>query len=125
MLEFKKAVFAVLNGDATLLALTTIHDSAKLDEDLPYIDLADISERDFSTKSFTGSEYFPVIHVWATTSDLVIQIAERVRALLHRQDLTVVGENFIDFMHEDTDIFIDSDETTIHGIVSFRALTHE
>lgn len=124
MLEFKKAVFAVLNGDGTLTGLATIHDNAKLDEALPYIDLADISDRDWSTKSYTGSEYFPIIHVWASTSDLVIQIAERIRALLHRQDLTVVGENFVDFMHEDTDVFIDADETTLHGIVSFRALLH-
>lgn len=124
MLEFKKSVFAVLNGDATLLALTSIHDNAKLDEPLPYIDLANISERDWSTKSYTGSEYFPIIHVWASTSDLVIQISERIRTLLHRQDLTVTGENFVEMMHEDTDIFIDADETTLHGIVSFRALLH-
>lgn len=124
MLAFKKAVFAVLNGDGTLTALATIHDNAKLGESLPYVDLADISERDWSTKSYTGSEYFPIIHVWARTSDLVSQISERIRALLHRQELTVVGENFVDFMHEDTDIFIDADETTMHGVVSFRALTH-
>ena len=124
MLEFKKAVFAVLNADATLLALTSIHDNAKLDEALPFIDLANISERDWSTKSYTGSEYFPTIHVWAATSNLVIQIAERIRILLHRQDLTVPGQNFVEMIHEDTDIFIDSDETTLHGIVSFRALLH-
>ena len=124
MLEFKKAVFAVLNGDATLLALTSIHDTAKLDEALPYIDLANISERDWSTKSYTGSEYFPIIHVWAATSTLVIQIVKRIRTLLDRQDMTVAGENFVLMIHEDTDILRDPDETTIHGIISFRALVH-
>ena len=95
MLAFKKAVYAVLSSDSTLLALTTIHDMAKLNEDLPYIDIANVSERDFSSKIYTGSEYFPIIHVWATTSDIVLQIAERIRHLLHRQEFAVVGWYFV------------------------------
>lgn len=124
MLAFKKAVYAVLSGDGTLTGLATIHDMAKLNQDLPYIDLANVSERDSSSKIYTGSEYFPIIHVWAATSDEVLQIDERIRALLHRQELTIVGENFVDMTHIDTDIFIDTDNETMHGVVSFRALSH-
>jgi len=124
MLEFKKAVFLVLNGDATLTSLTTIHEGARLDQALPFIDLADTLERDWSSKSFTGSEYMMKIHVFAPTTDLVLQIAERIRDLLHRVDLVVVGKNFVETSHEDTEIFLDKDQTTIHGIVSFRSLLH-
>ena len=124
MLEFKKAVFLVLNGDATLTSLTTIHEGARLDQALPFIDLADTLERDWSTKSFTGSEYMMKIHVFASTTDLVLQIAERIRDLLHRVDLVVTGKNFVETSHEDTEIFLDKDQTTIHGIVSFRSLLH-
>ena len=124
MLEYKKSVYAKLSGDSTLTSLATIHDHAKLDEDLPYVDLAGVTEQDWSTKTFTGSEYSATIHVWGATSNIVLQIIERIRTLLHRQPLTITGENFILMYHEDTNIFIDADEMTMHGVVSFRALTH-
>jgi len=122
MLEFKKAVYLVLSTDGTLTGLTTIHERAKLDEPTPFVDLADSLEIDWSTKSFTGAEYLIRMHIFADTTDIVLQIAERIRTLLHRQELTVTGKNFVDMHHEDTEILIDKDETTLHGIVSFRAL---
>ena len=124
MLEFKKAIFAVLDGDATLTALTTIHEGPRLDQETPFINLADTLERDWSTKSYTGSEYLMKIHVFAATTDTVLQIIERIRTLLHRVELTVVGKNFVDLNHEDTEIFQDKDQTTMHGVVEFRALVH-
>jgi len=98
------AIYDCLAGDATLTALLSTYgvtpaifttDPAPGDAELPYIVTAgEVSQAPFDTKTTLGRTIVRDVRCYASASGsgiTVEAIAERVRALLHRQALTIAG----------------------------------
>lgn len=98
------AIYDVLADDATLTALLSTYggqpavftiDPAPGDASLPYIVTAgDVVQMAFDTKTTRGREIWRDVRCYAAASGSAVTIeaiAERVRALLHRQELTITG----------------------------------
>lgn len=124
MKEMMTAIYSTLSGDGTLSGLATIHNSPKLDQALPYIDISDVYARDWSTKSYKGDEFLLRIHVWTAESLANYTITDRIEVLLHDTTIAVTGQNFVFPYHDDTRSFPDIDSDAIHGIASFMIKTH-
>ena len=97
-----EAIYDTLAGDATLTALLTTYggepaifttDPAPGDAELPYIVSAgEVAQTPFDTKTTRGRVAIRDVRCYtdATGSAVVVEaIAERVRALLHRQTLAI------------------------------------
>ena len=67
--NLQKAVYARLAADATLNALVgnppRIHDDVPAGAVLPYVQIGDATEADWSTVSELGSEHQLTIYVWS------------------------------------------------------------
>ena len=102
------ALYALLAGDATLTALLSTYGSAPAifttdpapgDAELPYIVTAGaVSQSPFDTKTTRGRDVVRDVRCYASASGSAIvveAIAERVRALLHRQELAIDGFSWV------------------------------
>jgi len=130
--ELQKSIYTALAANGTLTALLSggaagIVDGPSVDQALPYVDLGEIEERDFSTKSFVGGDHFITIHAWSEQAGKkeIADIFQQVKTSLNRVSLSVAANQLIDLMFDNSRIFMDSDGTTRHGILEFRALTVE
>ena len=98
------AIQDLLAGDGTLEAMLSTYggepavftvDPAPGDADLPYIVTAgDVSVAPFDTKTTRGRTITRDVRCYASASGSAMTVeamAERVRALLHRQELTIAG----------------------------------
>jgi len=102
------AIQDLLSSDGTLTAMLSTYggqpsvfttDPAPGDADLPYIVTAgEVSQVPFDTKTTRGRTITRDIRCYdgADGSAVAVEaIAERVRALLHRQELTIVGFSWV------------------------------
>lgn len=102
------AIYNKLAGDATLTAMLSTYggnpaiftmDPAPGDATLPYIVSAgEASQAPFDTKTSRGRDLIRDVRCYADADGSAITIeaiAERVRALLHRQSLTIAGFDWI------------------------------
>jgi len=103
-----QALYTALASDVTLTGLLATYeaapaifttDPAPADAVLPYIVAASIPvDMAFDTKTTLGRTIWRDIRIYAEALGSVVlidQIAERVRALLHRQTLTVAGYDWV------------------------------
>jgi len=108
MSALTEALYDLLAGDATLTALLSPYggapgifttDPAPGDAELPYIVTAgEVSQAPFDTKTTRGREILRDVRCYASASGSAVTveaIAERVRALLHRQELAVAGFTWV------------------------------
>jgi len=104
MSTLSEALYDLLAGDATLTALLSTYGSAPAvfttdpapgDAELPYIVTAgEVSQAPFDTKTTLGRTIVRDVRCYASASGSAVTveaIAERVRALLHRQELAIDG----------------------------------
>ncbi len=133
MSVFTNAFFAVMNNDATLIALLTSFNSRKAiftyqpvpkDVEAPYIiTTGEVSDEGFDTKTTVGREIRRDIRCYAPAdgdASTIETIAERVRTLFHRVDISVVG-----FKTIDVSVFgpIVADEDELYGrVLTVRCL---
>lgn len=102
------AIHDVLAGDAALVALLATYggrpavfttDPAPGDANMPYIVTAgDVVQIPWDTKLTRGREVWRDVRCYAAASGSAVTveaIAERVRALLHRQAITIAGFEWV------------------------------
>jgi hypothetical protein len=103
-----QAIYDTLSGDGTLTAMLATYgsnpavfttDPAPGDADLPYIVTAgDVSQAPFDTKLTRGRTIMRDVRCYAAANGSAVTVeamAERVRALLHRQELAIAGFRWI------------------------------
>ncbi|TCM55669.1 uncharacterized protein DUF3168 [Rhizobium sp. PP-F2F-G48] len=122
------AVFAKLSGDSALLALLGpggIHDRLLESPAHPYLRLAGIESRDWSTASEPGEEHDLAIEVRGPEGGnrVVQEIAARVRALLHDAGLSLAGQHLVNLRHEATRTARDGAARGHVAAMRFRAVT--
>lgn len=130
------AIHDLLSGDATLAGLLNTYggepaiftvDPAPGDATLPYIVTAgEVSQAPFDTKTTRGRTILRDVRCYdaADGSAVAVEaIAERVRALLHRQTITVAGYTWL--LSECTGPIV-ADERDAYGrIVTVRTILEE
>ena len=126
--SLQQSVFAALAADAALTALIgpgRIFDDVPQGAALPYATLGPATTRDWSTGSEQGTEHAFTVHVWsgAKGKKQAHEALDAIRAALHDQPLTLVGQRLVSLHHERSDVRLDPDGETVHGSARFRALT--
>ena len=119
-------IYSTLNGDNTI---TSTYGAGVYDEPLegatyPFVRIGEETAVDYSTKDVVGGEYIINIHVWSQYkgSKETKQIMDRIHDLLHDSSLSVTGFNLINLRFDFSDIMIDPDGITRHGVMRFRAI---
>ena len=93
-LAVRKSVRATLVGDAarvSILGGANVFDEAPRGVAMPYVTFGDWQSRDGSTASDEGAEHIFVVNAWSSQPGAreALIIAERMRALLHDQPLSL------------------------------------
>lgn len=136
MSAFTQAIYDVLANDATLAGLLATYggepaifttDPPPGDAELPYIVSAgQVSQAPFDTKLTRGRDLRRDVRCYAAASGSAVEveaIAERVRALLHREVMVITG--FVWILGECLGPFA-ADESEAYGrIVTVRLLVEE
>lgn len=129
MLAVQAAIYAKLNGDSTLLALAAggVYDSVPENTEYPYITIGDQSAKDLGANTFKGMDITHTIHTWAQGRGKKVakQIMARIYDLLHECSLTVTGQKVVFVRFDFSDLSLDPDGVTYHGVQRFRILTRE
>lgn len=126
--SLQKALYETLTGDVTLMDLITdIYDRVPDAADFPYVTVGSLRARDWSSKTHTGMEYTVQINVWSREGGRKesADIMGRIYTLLHDQPLTVEGQTLISIRFVSSDILLEKDGWSYHGILQFTALLQD
>ena len=122
----QSAIYTRLNSDNTLTSTNgaTVVDEPLLADTYPLVVIGEETTIDFSRKDVDGGETTINIHVWSQYkgSKETKNIMDRIHTLLHDVSLSVTGFNLINLRFEFSDIMIDPDGVTRHGVMRFRAI---
>lgn len=122
----QRCLYETLSGASDLTALLGgphIYNTPRKTGPLPCITLGQTVNLDWSTGAETGSEV--TVHVW-TSADSATEVHEVIlalRALLDGRPLPLQDRDPASLNHEFTQVRIDPDGETLHGIVRYRAET--
>jgi hypothetical protein len=136
MSVFTAAVYSALANDATLTAMLSLYGGSPAifttmpipeDVELPYIITeGEIGNAPFDTKGIEGREIIRDVRCYAEATGSAVEveaISERVRAIFHRQALTITGwTNIITI----ADNILTADEDGVYGrILTIRLIAQE
>ncbi|MBN8531724.1 MAG: DUF3168 domain-containing protein [Alphaproteobacteria bacterium] len=124
-LAVQKALVAKLAGDATLMGLiTAVYDFVPEDAVFPYLTLGDGVARDYAVKDAKGMEHLLDLHFWSRGRGrkALLDIAERVYALLHEGTMTVTGHALINMRVEAVETELMADGIVWHGRMRVRVV---
>lgn len=131
-LALQKAVYARLTGSAPLMTKvgSRVYDFVpQASEDggpYPFIQVPEMSATAFDTKTFNGFEVRFTVNVWSRPADVgraeTHDLLNDIYDLLHKWEPTISGWKVVLFKFEFSDIIVDPDTVTYHGIQRFRVL---
>lgn len=123
-LNLQQALYTSLTGDSTLMAAVTgVYDRVTEGAVFPYITLGDIFSRDWATTTSNGLQLSIMLHIWSRSSGRkqTLMIMERVHALLHHSGLSISGQQLIMMRFGSSEVTLERDGITYHGMISFNA----
>lgn len=131
-LALQKAVYARLTGNASLMAKVSnrVYDFVpQADEDggpYPFIQLPQMQVEPFDTKTFNGFELRFTVNVWSRPGSIgqaeAHDLNNDIYDLLHKWEPTISGWKVVLFQFEFSDVIVDPDTVTYHGIQRFRII---
>jgi hypothetical protein len=139
--SIRSAVYAALRANAALTALlaasttdapgSAIYDQAPQPADagstagFPYVVIGDTVETPFDTDTSTGRETVLTLHTWSVGEGQkeANGIMDAVKAVLHDKPLAVAGEITVLVLQEFSEVLVDADGATRHGVQRFRIIT--
>lgn len=131
-IETQKALFAVLNDDATLTTLIgadKVFDHVPDNTEFPYISMQILPWIDQGSHTVEGMEAEIQINVWyqETTRGTagVATIQKRIDELLHKANITVSGWDVILMRRTFVDILSQDDNVTLQGVQRFQIFLGE
>jgi len=131
--ETQKTIYESLTSDATLMALITgVYDGAggvPQNNLYPYVTIGEGAMTDRSNHTTRGFGSDLTIHVWYQEQGRgrkqVQNIQAEIDRILHAQNICIDGWNIISLRAVFTDVIIDIDNVTLHGIQKFNLLIGE
>ena len=127
--ETQKAIYALLNADATLTSLlgaSKIFDHVPDNTSYPYVVLMIFPFSDRGSYTTEGLDTLFQVSTWVRGSgrgDKEVQaIQKRIDELLHKANLSIEGWGIISLRRELIEIVTEEDNVTKQGIQRFRLL---
>lgn len=96
------------------------------DPPLPYIVFGAFQVLDDGAGCIDGAEVFVTLDVWSRDQRSIEakRICAAVARTLNDADLDLGAEHrLVEMMHQSSNVFLDADGLTSHGVVTFRVLT--
>ncbi len=117
------AIFTQLNG----VISCAVYDSPAKKPAYPYAVIGDDSFIEFDTGDTVGREVISTIHIFDNYDGKkrIKEIFGEIDAALNRANFAVSGKDLINCVFEGSDIFLDADGKTFHGIINFKILLDE
>lgn len=124
----QKAIYQALINDTaltTLLGGSNVFDDVPQGTPYPCVTLGPSLMRDWSTGSESGSEHVLILHAWSRAGGKkeAQAILARVRAALTQAPISLEDHHLVNLLHEVSEVRLDPDGETYHGIVRLRAVT--
>lgn len=125
----QQAVYAALAGDAGLVAALgaagRVHDHVPRGAAFPYVAIAQLTARDWSTGDTDGTEHGIVLNVWSREKGKreAEAIAGAVVAALHDKPLTLTGHRLVNLRHISSEMRREADGQSVRGSIRLRAVT--
>lgn len=115
-----EAVFDRLSGQLS----TPVYDNVPKNASFPYVVIGEDTHVPFDTDDSLGSESTVTIHVWSRYRGKkeAKQIQGEIYDALTRQELELDGYDLITIEFEYSDVLLDPDGITRHGVQRFRAI---
>lgn len=126
-----EAIYATLAADAGVTSALggtgRIYDNVPAGAACPYVVIGDETAIDAGGTAWDAQEHTLTIHAWseAASSKQVKQIMAAVRAALHDAPPALSGGTCANLRQEFKETFRDPDGVTWHGVMRFRAVTHD
>ena len=120
----QSSIYNALVGNSALMALITgVYDRPPQGTPYPYVTLGEMSGIDWSTKTTTGMEYSITLHTWSRQGGRkeAATIMESLHTILHQASLTVTGQTLVMIRFAASEIRMEDDGATYHGIMKFNA----
>lgn len=119
-LDLQAAIFGYLKTSLN----KPVFDNVPQDTPAPYYSIGMPISTPYDTDGKAGLNILLPIHSWSEYHGKaeVIQMMQKVYGLLHRAKLTITDYNCISITQENSDIILDPDGVTRHGIQQFRFL---
>lgn len=126
----QRALYGVLTGDATLMALITgVYDFVPEPAPFPYIAIGDATEIPDNRHGGFGRQTTVTLHVWTRNRGHSegLAIGDRVTALLDHQPLTVVGQHHVVTRFEFSQTLTDPEPPgdIRHLVLRYRVVTEQ
>ena len=126
LFELQEALYSRLSSDNTLTNTlgAGVFDEVTQNQATPYISMGYGTAIEYGTKDLDGGEFTVTFDIWSEYKGAkeCKQKMARVHTLLHNHSLSVSGFNLINLRFEFSDILIDPDGVTRHGVMRFRAI---
>lgn len=93
----------------------------------PYVAIGDATVSEWDTDDASGGDVDVSLHIWSRERGgrEVKQLQGLVYEALHRQEFPIDGYHLVTVDYQTSEIYLESDGATRHGISRFRILIHE
>ena len=122
-LALQQTVFDALDDDSTLQSkISDVYDFVPTGTAYPYVVIGEDTLTNNGTKTIDSNEHTIMVHTWSRYRGRkeVKDIMARIYELLNNSSLTVSGASLVNAKAEFSDIIIDQDGITKHGVQRFR-----
>jgi hypothetical protein len=108
----------------TSLDLPPVFDHVEQGAEYPYIVLGDVTHVAWDTDDSIGTEATITLHVWSVQRGRkeAKEIIGEIYGVLHRAELYVDGFETVTIDFEYSEVMLDPDGVTYHGVCRYRAL---
>lgn len=126
--ETHKAIYQVLSQDSALTTLlggaNRVLDVAKPEQLCPFITIGDIQWEDRGNHSWEGLGAVITVNTWVQepSRKRVQEIQKRIDEILHNSEPIITGWNIVGLRRGTTNIIVDPDNITLHGIQTFNLM---
>jgi hypothetical protein len=126
----RRRIYSTLNGSvpgATVYDHVPFEPEGSPDDNFPFVTIGDAEATPFDNDSHRGAYVDATIHVWSRYKGRkeVDEILDAVYGLLHRASLSSAGYKFVDCLFEFSDVIVEQDGQTRHGVIRFRLTIQE
>ena len=123
--ELQKTLFDILDGDGTLSGMVSgVYDHVVENTEFPYVSIGECEASDWSSVTTSGLSAAVAIHVWSRGGGRKesLDILARVYELLHETTPSVAGYAVVMFRFASSDVLLEVDGVTYHGMINFKVL---
>lgn len=119
--NIQAALYSALSGNIS----ATVFDHVPEDSAFPYVVIGEDLASEWDTDTEQGFETVLTLHYWSRYRGKkeIKELMGEVYDLLHRTDLSITGQYTVNLMWESSEIILDADGLTYHGIGDYRLIS--